>query len=147
MLTINELKRLSPVPITFVDVMRNENFCGVFCHGKEFDGDGKAYIEISNGLEHYQKIATSIHEIGHAKCYEKNCKCMRNPDHTEREIHAVKFQLRWLLKYKQKEGLKWETDSIIRQANGHASYGYYIKAAKHIMKLKLWQKCLNYLKG
>lgn len=144
---LTKLKRLSPVPIIFMDIMSISDFCGIFWKGKKFDGDGKPYIEIFNELENYQKIATLAHEIGHANCYEKNCKCMRNLDHTEREIHAMKFQLRWLLKHEQKDSLKWETDHIIKQANGSVSRLYYLKAAKHIMKLKLWQECLNYIKG
>ena len=71
---------------------------------------------------------------------------MKNSDHAKREIHAHKYTLKWLLKYKRKEILKQEMKSIVKQANGYACYEYYTKAAKHIMKLKLWQKCLDYIK-
>lgn len=146
-MNIKNLIHLSPVPVYFMDVMSISDFCGIFWQGKKHDGDGHAYIEISTELENYQKISTLVHEIGHAKCYEKNCKCMKNSDHAKREIHALKFQLRWLLKYKQKGGLKWEMDSLIKQANGQACRTYYVKAAKHIMKLKLWQKCLDFIRN
>lgn len=144
-MNIKSLIHLSPVPIYFMETMRISDFCGTFWKGTKNDGDGKPYIEIHAKLEDYQKIAILAHEIGHAKCYEKNCKCMKNSDHTEREIHATKFELRWLLKCKQKNSLRWEMNDIIKQVNGCTLRLYYLKAAKHIMKLKLWQKCLDYV--
>lgn len=123
--------------------MNNPFFVGVYYRNKEYMG--KARIEILDDLSTDQKIATLVHEIAHAICDVKNCRCMQNPDHTKREIHAVKFTLSWLLKHKQKELLQQEINQLRRQANGYSNYDYYIRAAKHIMKLKLWQKCIDYL--
>lgn len=139
-----QLISLSPVPIKFVDIMINPNWSGVYFDNTH--SSGYRHIEIRDDLTDNQKIGVLIHEIGHAICNEKSCRCMQNPDHLKREIHASKFVLLQLLKYKQKEILKNEMECLTRQANGNSNYEYYIKAAKHVMKLKLWQKCLNYVK-
>lgn len=141
---IEQLIQLSPVPVEFVDTLNNSHFAGAYYHAKEYAG--KPRIKIVNELDNNEKMVTLIHEIAHAKCDAKGCKCMKNPDRTVREYHANKFTLTWLLKHKQKELLKQEMDVIIGQANGLSNYEYYVEAAKHIMKLKLWHKCLNYIK-
>lgn len=145
-MNIKQLIQLSPVPVEFVHEMDNPNFIGVYYQGKIKGYTGKACIEILDELDNCQKVAVLVHEIAHANCDVKNCKCMKNMDHTEREIHANKFVLSWLLKHKQKEALKREINGLTQQANGCTNYKYYIKAAKHVMGLKLWQKCLDYVK-
>ena len=142
---IEMLKRLSPVPIEFVDEMIDWGYSGMFWDEK---GSlvGHPYIEILDSLEEHEKIAVLAHEIGHAICKEKNCECFKvykkNPALVE--IHAYKYDLNWLLKHKQKRALKYE----IRQLELHVENrsDHYTEAAKHIMKLKLWQKCLDYVK-
>ena len=106
---------------------------------------GHPYIEILNSLKKHREIAVLIHEIAHAICNEKNCKCLKvyekNPVLTE--IHAFKYTLRWLLKHQQKKALKFELkriESYIEYRSDH-----YVDVAKHLMKLKLWQKCLNFV--
>ena len=142
---IEQLIQLSPVPVEFVDTIDNGLFAGMYYHTKKHTGK-EAYIEILNRLDDCEKIRTLIHEIAHANCGAKNCKCMKNPDHTKREIHANRFVLSWLLKHKQKEALKEEMEQLTQQANGNTCRAYYEKAAKHIIKLKLWHKCLDYIK-
>ena len=141
---IEMLKRLSPVPIKFVDEMRHWGYDGMFWYGNF--SPGHPYIEILNDLEKHIKIAVLIHEIAHAMCNEKNCKCLKmyekNP--ALAEIHAFKYTLKWLLEHKQKRALRYELkviESYIENRSDH-----YVDVAKHIMKLKLWQKCLNYVK-
>ena len=144
-MNIEELIQLSPVPVKFTNDIYNPHFAGVYYEGETKGYTGKARIEIADDLTNCQKIRVLVHEIGHAICDMKNCKCMSNPDHVKREIHANKFVLSWLLKHKQKEALKQEILQLEGQANGQTCYGYYEKAAKHVMKLKLWQKCINYI--
>jgi len=142
---IETLKRLSPVPIEFVDEMRCFGFCGMFWDDG-VSSIGHPFIEIDNNLENHQKIATLIHEISHAICSGKNCKCVKiyekNP--ALAEIHAYKYELKWLLKHKQKGALKYEIEQIELHIKNRSDH--YVEAAKHIMKLKLWQKCLDYVK-
>lgn len=139
---IEQLIQLSPVPVEFTDTM--SVFAGTYWSIE--DCSDKPRIEIANDLTNSQKTTTLIHEIGHALCDNKSCECMKNPDHTKREIHANKFTLSRLMKYKLKEGLKEEMERITQQADGLTSHVYYTDAAQHVMKLKLWQKCLDYVK-
>ena len=137
------LKRLSPVPIEFVDEMQCWGYDGMFWY--KDSTLGHPYIEILDSLEKDDKIATLIHEIAHAVCHEKNCECLKiykkNPVLTE--IHAYKYELKWLLKHKQKRALKNE----IKRIESYIEYrsDHYVDVAKHLMKLKLWQKCLNFV--
>jgi len=100
-------------------------------------------IEIAKGLKKHRRISILAHEIGHALCSEKNCKCMigRN-NHILAEYHAFKFELGWLLKHKQKKALK----SAIHDIKDYHDVNAHQFAAERIMKLKLWQKCLGYVK-
>jgi len=141
---IEVLKRLSPVPIEFVDEVQHWGYDGMFFDGR-VSSVGHPYIEILDGLEKHRKIATLVHEIAHAICNEKNCKCFEiykeNPALSE--IHAFKYTLRWLLKHQQKETLKYELKCIESYIINRSDH--YVNAAKHIMKLKLWQKCLDFV--
>ena len=141
---IERLIRLSPVPVEFVDETTVSDFCGTYFKTGTYAG--KTYIEIWDKLNDSEKIITLIHETGHAMCDAKNCECMKNSDHTEREIHANKFTLNQLIKHKLKKELKLEMKRIAEQARGLVCREYYIEAAQHIMELKLWQKCLDYIK-
>ena len=135
---IEMLTQLSPVPVLFRST-KGEGGLGTY-----FSGPNAPYIVISNSLrEHREIIAVLVHEIGHAICDEKECKCMNQTDKTLAETHAYKFELSWLLKHKRTEELNIAMGTI-----DHALHqsGYCGDAAKHIMRLKLWQRCLDYLR-
>ena len=135
---IETLKRLSPVPINF----KKMNSMGLYHHINIFMSYS-SHIEISNSLGKYRRMSVLAHEVGHAQCDAKNCNCMINRNnHTLAEMHAFKFALNWLLKHKQKRALKVTINNINMCAGDP---DHYAKAAKHIMKLKLWQKCLNFV--
>ena len=141
-MNLKDLVCLSPVSVYFFEM--DGIFVGTY-YDKAESITGKAHIEIDSKLTNNQKITTLIHEIGHAFCDAKGCKCMKNSDHTEREIHTNIFVLRQLIKHKQKEILREEIHHIEQVAAGAAFHEYYINAADHIMKIKLWQKCLDYI--
>lgn len=134
---IEMLKQLSPVPIKFKNGREMSDIGLYFAEDTYYS----PHIEIANDLEKHHKIAILAHEIGHALCSKKNCKCMINKDdHTLAEYHAFKFELEWLLKHKQRKALK----STVKNIKSCHS-GPHKSAAKHIMRLKLWQKCLDYV--
>ena len=146
--TLNMLIRLSPVSVNFVSANKiglspNGIRIGVYCYCNSLKLKIEPYIEILNSLSKYKKINTLLHEIGHAKCDKEKCPCMKLDDYIEGEIHAYKYTLEWLLKNKQKKALKIEIEHI---EDHLGRTDYYCEAAKHIMKLKLWQKCLDYVK-
>lgn len=145
---IDILKRLSPASIEFMSRMSVSDCEGMFSYGDKYIGHPLGKIEILDSLLLHEKIATLAHEIGHALCYEKRCKCLQpetvKKNYALAEIHAYKYVLSWLLKNKQKQALIWEMGRIKENSlNPYA--GHYREATKHIMKLKLWQKCLNYV--
>ena len=108
---IEMLKRLTSVSITF-KILEHPNDLGVFYWGDKIAPFSGRRIEISKTLSQVQRIVILSHEIGHALCSEKKCKCFENLDITEREIHAHKYSLRLLLKHEQKEPLKWLINDI-----------------------------------
>jgi hypothetical protein len=92
---------------------------------------------------------TLAHEIGHAKCDEKKCKCFKNKGNSVlREYHAYQYELKTLLKHGDRELLSEAIRQIELTFNFGASYGYedHATAIEKIMKLKLWQKCLEAIK-
>ena len=136
---LKKLKQLSPVPVKFVH--DTDVFLGRYCDRGKYEE--YPCIKIINCLDNHEKIAVLTHEIGHALCYKKGCECTASyDDYIKREIHAFKYSLNWLLKNEQKESLHWSIMSIKAFLN---RYDHYAKVAEHIMKLKLWQKCLDYV--
>lgn len=138
---IEMLKRLSPVSIT-ITAIKYPNDLGVFFWGEGVAPYSGRRIEISERLQHSQCIAVLSHEVGHALHYEKDNKHFENLNVVEREIYAHKYSLRFLLKYKQKESLRWMTKDIKERSCHNDTFE---KILKHLVKLKLWQKCLDYV--
>ncbi len=139
-----ELIKTSPASVNFVSEINISGTTGAVTIGgflPKNDGRPKACIEVLGSLSKYQKIATLLHEIGHAKCSKEKCKC-RLAHSAEGEIHANKYALNWLLKNKRKKMLRMEMGHI--EDNSDRT-DYYGEAAKHIMESKLWQKCLKYI--
>ena len=139
---LKELEQLSPVPVTTTTIEHPDDL-GVFYWGNSKAPFSGRRIEISNRLSQSQHIAVMAHEVGHALCYDKRCKCFDNPNIVERETHAHKYALKFLLKHEQKKALKWMIEDIKERSN-HDNHIFRM-ALKHIMKLKLWQKCLDYI--
>ena len=142
-ITIYDLIKLSPVLVKFTNEMTT-GYNGVYIHNSVFDFDAEHYIKIDDNLKDYKKIAVLIHEIAHANCDKENCDCLKNPDRIEREIHAYMYELKWLLEHKQKKGLKWVMNKLTYWAKYDSDC--YAGAAEYIIKTKLWQKCLDYVK-
>ena len=135
-ITINELIKSSPVPVSFVNSLSLPDAgdsIGVFC-GQPLR------IEILNSLCNHMKLTVLVHEISHAECFKENCECVNT--YTLAEIHAFEYTLKWLLKNKRKEILKIEIEMIKGDCKREDYYGI---AASHITKTELWQKCLKYI--
>lgn len=134
---IDKLIKLSPVPVNFVDTIQH---AGNYCYDSgKYEKD--AHINVYTEQKEYKKIGTLAHEISHAMCDADNCGCIKSL-REEREIHAYVFELNWLLKHKQKEALEHVIHKLTNFTEGN---DYYAEAAKHIMKLKLWKKCLKFV--
>lgn len=136
-ITINELVKSSPVPVSFVNSLSLPDAgdsIGVFC-GQPLR------IEILNSLCNRMKLTVLVHEISHAECFKENCECVDT--YILAEIHAFEYTLKWLLKNKRKEILKAEMEMIKGDCKRKDYCG---EAAKYIIETELWQKCLRYVK-
>lgn len=141
---LSDLVRTSPVSVSFVpevNVSPTANAITIGAFYPKKDNQIKTCIEILDSLSKHQKIVTLLHEIGHAKCDMKKCKCIFVCS-AEGEIHAYEYALTWLLKNKQKKVLKAEMKYI---KNSYDRMDYYGDAVRHIINSKLWQKCLNFV--
>jgi len=147
-MNLKELEKLSPYPINYVNKWRYE-------HGAFFPKFSTFYcrIEINKDLSEDVKLATLAHEVGHALCYKKGCKCMEyahelgthiSSKYTMTEYHANKFAIKFLLENKQKEALKDIIKVILEDSQDYFN-GAHQKACKKIMKLKLWKKALDFV--
>jgi Zn-dependent peptidase ImmA (M78 family) len=107
-------------------------------------------IKIDLTLKEHEKLAILAHEMGHALCDKNKCKCFSeirknmNGVSSLAEYHAHKFALKWLLDNGCKRALRYYIKTI-RKLSKPPIIEAYIKAAKRIMKLKLWQKCLDFV--
>ena len=137
---IKRLIELSPCVVQFTSVM---HYYGEFCHPDEAEN----HIKVYSGAKEYEQIAVLAHEIGHALCEEKKCKCRKSlpGDHAPTEYHAMKFGLNWLLKHRHKESLMWEVDNLEKWSVFCQCSPDHQKAARKVMKLKLWKKCKKFI--
>lgn len=98
-------------------------------------------IEIRNDLDEHTKLATLLHEIGHSRCDDAGCRCVKVISE-EGERHAYMYTLQWLLKHKCRETLKVEMQ-YIRSLKKRSDY--YGEAVKYVMALALWKDCKRYV--
>ena len=101
-------------------------------------------IEIQKDLKEHEKLAVLVHEIAHANCDKNNCICWTTEDNVLREYHAYKYSLEWLLKNNCPEALKFTIKSI-KSNSEIQDFEQHTQAAQRIVKLKLWQKCLDFI--
>lgn len=131
---------LSPYPIT-----RAYTGSGAFCWGTGLgiwpyqQIDFEPYIEIPDCLPDADCVAILLHEIGHALCFRKHCRCFAVGDNRYlRELHAYRFALRYMVRYKLIDALQHEYDNMV-----FGFYEYlpiYQKAVRQIKREKIWQE-------
>jgi len=145
---LKELEKLSPCPIKYTP-----DLWFSFGEFRVLKGIFNCQIVVRDGMDEAKTLGALAHEIGHALCYSKKCKCMKDAhepgDHLGSnailaEYHAIKFCLSWLLKNKQKEALAHEIELIKKDSVNKFSAAHK-GACKKIMKLKLWQKILDFV--
>lgn len=137
---INELIQSIPYPVIFKDSLDSPT-----CIGRWRPKNGvnqSSIIEIRNNQNECGILTTLLHEIGHSKCSENNCKCAEVVS-SEGELHAYIFTLGWLLKRKHKKALKYEMNHIISMEYREDFYG---EAARKLMLMPLWKQCKRFTK-
>lgn len=98
-------------------------------------------IQIDQTKPKHVQIAVLAHEVGHALCDAKNCRC-RRANSTLSEFHAQLFALSTLLEHKSKKALNFLISIIEEEAASGNSI--HARADRHIMRLFLWKKCKRF---
>lgn len=115
---------------------------GTYYDKRNFPRTSKIVImSIGNKAEN---IVHLIHEKIHLEHETKNCKCMSLNKRTLAEYHAYKGGLQTALKLNDKNIIEETLLLISGQAETIGGNPHKI-AAKKIMKLKLWQKALDFI--
>jgi len=131
---IDKLYKLSPCPIY---VTNNISALG------EFTGGEWPEIRIYNADD----VFILAHEIGHAFCHKNKCKCFDIKHGMLCEFHANLFALTWLYKQHDTEALYVCIKHIISQSRKLNHSMGHARAAKCLLRTKLWKKCLDYVFG
>ena len=118
------------------------------------------YIEIDTNLTLLHKVIIFLHEYGHYRYFNKNCKYVINECNSE--FHAMLYSLRMLLKNKHNKELcyflsytmgyyffaKAAVNNLIKMdVNNNKIMALHLTAALKIIKSKEWKKCIDYLKN
>lgn len=144
---LEEVYQFSPVEIREVLPLRlaAHGFSAAY-YNKAMREEGCPHIEYRSDLTEEEKLLDLVHEVGHAVCDKNDCRCMRSTKYKwMREYHAAIFSLKWWLKRKDKRHLKLTIEDIKIWRTYSIHNGIYQKATKKVVKLKLWQKCLNFI--
>lgn len=132
----NQLERIAPYPV--VNYEENPKYGGRFVYGD------KPVIKIAPYMKTPAiRVAILVHEIGHAIHYKRGCKCMDEWELSE--LHAHRFALRFMLRYKFVTALRY---TIRHTINGMPHFPrYYVTAFEQLQTEKIWQKCLDFLEN
>jgi len=104
--------------------------------------DFQPHIKIDKRImDENMKIATLVHEIGHAVHYDKHCKCYAKYTGRKRvymaELHAYRFTLQFLLRHKLFDALRYEYEDMNSLS---PNYPEHYKAIAKIKTEKLWER-------
>ena len=134
MLTLQQIKKCSPVPINTTNIC----YYGVY-NNRYCEQDEKYTIEIHP--DHKNDILTHLHEIKHAKDDKRNHKCYRNSTlkcRIIREYRAILFELRYGLRYNLSELV-----DLLKLINEDSFNKTHQQAYKLIKKTKAYKKAMN----
>lgn len=145
----DRLVKISPYPVSMGLIPLG--YAGVFRWGNAGDrqpyagADFKPSIQISRRIiSRQKKVATLLHEIGHAIHYRRHCRCYTDhSDYFLTEYHAQRFALRYMLRYKLKGALRYEIEDMKRDQHQYSKQWQAV--IKQLMQEKIWEKCENYL--
>ncbi len=138
---LSEVVKLSPVDVKFVKVIMNRpHMIGVYWSNR---GPRKKSIAVVERLDIKLKIATLLHEIGHANCAAGGCPCAKVVS-SGGELHAESFTLQWLLDNRHKSVLRMEMKHL--NLNWPGIDNIYSEAYDKLIKTKLWKDCKRYVR-
>lgn len=126
-----------------VRLKQNQFYSGGLYYHRRVYAD-RQRIEINSIGNKAEDIVSLIHEKIHLDHETNNCGCIELTNRTLSEYHAYKEGLQIALKLGNKDVIKETILLIESQANLPDSNCHTI-AAKKTVKLKIWQKCKDYL--
>ena len=129
-----------PCPVNTIKISSENESIGVYYAKRSY----APAIEIYSRRNQSEDVVNLIHEKIHADHDAKNCECMVSYDKTLAEYHAYKEGLQIILKFNSKHIIR-EALLLIRGQTELFQECCHKTAAKKVMKLKIWEKCENYL--
>lgn len=124
-----QIEKLSPVKIEYVRLPDG---------GRFYYSTSPPHIEIRDDVNDMVKATALLHEIGHAVCYTKGCRCFEKPiDHRLTEYHAYKFVM---VHIKNDKRLQRQFIRDIKFVLHNVRYPDHAIAAERITKSKQWAK-------
>jgi len=102
-------------------------------------------IIISANCVLYEKLATLYHEIGHYKCYKKQCRCNKEGSLRLKEEYAYEYMLKIMLSKKILPSLKFSISNIKNKTTNKKTTIPEKLAAQQIVKTKLFKDCEKFV--
>jgi len=157
-----EIRNISCDITVYVDSMRklkkgffdksshcySSNTMGFFVKNNDEDNEyPEMFIFINQNLPLYQKMTVFFHEAGHYLCEKKKCCCKKSKIKHLSEVHAMKYDLKQCLDKRFVRSLEYTFNQIQVFSNetNKINNPLYHKAAKVVMRSKLWLECDNFL--
>jgi len=136
---LDKLKKISPCPVDEITMVLS---AGMYFHptNNSIDLDGR--ICINKQMNIFEKEGTLVHEIGHARCFNRSCKCHTKQDHVLTEVHAELFALHYLLR----RGNKKAIEARFKRLHQDWDYENYYEAKAIIKKRRIYKRCQEFVK-
>jgi len=136
MVKLKQIEKLSPVPVRYKDV---DLASGYYVRD---DLDELPGVVVKKSLKTDQKIIILLHEIGHAVCDKKRCKCQhphKKAPSFLTEYHAMKFVLDYLVKCPDKKLITIFVNTLSEITYYHP---VYLRVKNKIGKLKEYKSLI-----
>lgn len=138
---LEQLKKKSPCPVEFL-INNDPNFTGEFtynyCISIPFDTKGR--IKINEKMTVSRKEEALAHEIGHARCFNRQCTCFEKTFQKRvlQEVHAELYALHILLRNHRKNALKAKFSGLLINN---------IEARNIVKSRRIYKRCQEFVKS
>lgn len=145
---LEKLKKKSICRITEqIDMRESKGFRGTY-HQKQDSINVflEGRIDLQVNLSTIEQEATLVHELGHARCDKRNCRCMHGTwtelNRVRIELHAELYALHFLLKHHRKQAL------IFRLTYLHPRWTYlpYRDTLQILKKRRIYKRCQEFVR-
>lgn len=138
---LKQLKKKSICPVAET-VKHTSFFSGWFIHSStSTSSDGR--IQINKNMSVFEKEGTLTHEMGHARCHNRHCKCYKKYDDVLQEVHAELYTLHLLLRNHRKNGIK----ARFKRLQNDWNYEPHSEAREIIENRRIYKRCQEFVKS